>query len=103
MVVFLVGLVALILLRTLRNDYAKYMRDEDDLDTTERGVGEEAGWKQVHGDVFRKPSNILIFTVLIGSGYQIIFMFAVMIALSIISELYSNEVLLHPHSLVAGY
>ena len=73
--IFLVGLVALILLRTLRNDYAKYMRDEDDLDTTERGVGEEAGWKQVHGDVFRKPNHILLFTVFIGAGYQIIFMF----------------------------
>jgi transmembrane 9 superfamily member 3 len=91
MVVFLVGLVALILLRTLRNDYAKYMRDEDDLDTTERGVGEESGWKQIHGDVFRKPSNILFFTVLVGAGYQIIFMFAVMIALSIVSELYSER------------
>ena len=28
MVIFLVGLVTLILIRTLRNDYAKYMRGE---------------------------------------------------------------------------
>jgi transmembrane 9 superfamily protein 3 len=30
MVVFLCGLVALILMRTLKADYARYMRDEDD-------------------------------------------------------------------------
>lgn len=29
MVVFLCGLVALILMRTLRADYARYMRDEE--------------------------------------------------------------------------
>ncbi len=30
MVVFLCGLVALILMRTLKADYAKYMRDEEE-------------------------------------------------------------------------
>ena len=29
MVVFLVGLVAMILMRTLRKDYARYSRDDD--------------------------------------------------------------------------
>ena len=32
MVVFLVGLVALILMRTLKNDYARFTSDDDDLD-----------------------------------------------------------------------
>ena len=31
MVIFLTGLVSMILMRTLRNDYAKYARDDDDL------------------------------------------------------------------------
>ena len=30
MVIFLTGLVSMILMRTLRNDYAKYARDEDE-------------------------------------------------------------------------
>jgi hypothetical protein len=30
---FLTGLVSMILMRTLRNDYAKYAREEDDLET----------------------------------------------------------------------
>lgn len=33
MVIFLTGLVSMILMRTLRNDYAKYAREEDDLET----------------------------------------------------------------------
>lgn len=33
MVIFLTGLVSMILMRTLRNDYAKYAREDDDLET----------------------------------------------------------------------
>lgn len=33
MVIFLTGLVSMILMRTLRNDYAKYARQDDDLET----------------------------------------------------------------------
>ena len=42
----------MILMQTLRNDYAKYACEEDDLERLERDVGEESGWKLVHGDVF---------------------------------------------------
>jgi hypothetical protein len=33
MVIFLTGLVSMILMWTLRNDYAKYARDDDDLES----------------------------------------------------------------------
>ena len=46
MVIFLVGLVAMILMRTLRKDYQRYSKD-DDLDDIERDLGDEYGWKQV--------------------------------------------------------
>jgi len=69
MVVFLVGLVTMILMRTLRKDYARFAR-EDDLDEDER-VGDERGWKQVHGDVFRPPSNLVLFAALLGTGTQL--------------------------------
>ena len=36
MVIFLTGLVSMILMRTLRNDYAKYAREDDDLETLVR-------------------------------------------------------------------
>ena len=46
MVVFLIGLVTMILMRTLRKDYARYSKDED-LDDMEKDLGDEYGWKQV--------------------------------------------------------
>jgi hypothetical protein len=45
MVIFLTGLVSMILMRTLRNDYAKYAREEDDLDALERDVSEVGLYK----------------------------------------------------------
>ena len=73
MVVFLCGLVALILLRVLRNDYAKYMREDDELSLTtiERSMPDDSGWKQVHGDVFRPPAHLELFAVVYGTGCQV--------------------------------
>ncbi len=52
MLIFLIGLVALILFRTLKKDFIKIARDFDD---EEEGLDviDETGWKQIHGDVFR--------------------------------------------------
>ncbi|KAH0749290.1 hypothetical protein KY290_028522 [Solanum tuberosum] len=71
MVVFLVGLVSMILMRTLRNDYAKYAREIDDMETPERDVIEESGWKLVHGDVFRPPQNLALLSAVVGTGAQL--------------------------------
>ncbi|KAM7482163.1 hypothetical protein LguiB_006746 [Lonicera macranthoides] len=68
MVIFLTGLVSMILMRTLRNDYAKYAREDDDLETLERDVSEESGWKLVHGDVFRPPRNLVVLSAVVGTG-----------------------------------
>ena len=46
MVVFLCGLVALILMRTLKNDYARFTSEDEDLEVDR--VIDESGWKQVH-------------------------------------------------------
>lgn len=70
MVLFLVGLVTMIMMRTLRRDYARYSKD-DDLDDLERDLGDEYGWKQVHGDVFRPPAYNLAFSTLVGTGYHV--------------------------------
>lgn len=50
-VLLLTVLIAIILLRTLRKDIAKY----NDPSTLEE-ANEESGWKLVHGDVFRPPT-----------------------------------------------
>nr|GEU77317.1 transmembrane 9 superfamily member 1 [Tanacetum cinerariifolium] len=51
MVIFLTGLVSMILMRTLRNDYAKYAREDDDLETLKRDVSEESAWLVTIGSV----------------------------------------------------
>jgi transmembrane 9 superfamily protein 2/4 len=66
-VIFLSGLVALILLRTLHRDIAKY----NELATSEE-IAEETGWKLVHGDVFRKPAHAKVLVALVGSGVQLL-------------------------------
>ncbi len=71
MVIFLCGLVALILIRTLRNDFARYAKDEDIDVEGIQVIGEDSGWKQVHGDVFRAPDQLILFSALIGTGWQL--------------------------------
>ncbi|CAG0886967.1 unnamed protein product, partial [Cyprideis torosa] len=97
MVIFLVGLVSMILMRTLRKastvDLNRYSRDEKDveLDDMEKDLGDEYGWKQVHGDVFRAPSYPMIFATLIGCGYQIAIVTFCVILLATLGELYTER------------
>lgn len=65
-VLFLSGMVAMILLRTVHKDLAKYNSAQNGDD-----VEEEYGWKLVHGDVFRQPTKCLLLSVFLGSGCQI--------------------------------
>ena len=87
MVIFLVGLVSMILMRTLRKDYQRYSKD-DDMDDMERDLGDEYGWKQVHGDVFRSPAYPMVFSILIGTGYQIAVVTFAVIIFAIMGDLY---------------
>ncbi|KAL2655246.1 hypothetical protein AAZV13_04G055900 [Glycine max] len=64
-VLFLSGMVAMIMLRTLYRDIAKY----NELETQEEAQ-EETGWKLVHGDVFRPPNNSDLLCVYVGTGVQ---------------------------------
>ncbi|KAF6148113.1 hypothetical protein GIB67_024004 [Kingdonia uniflora] len=88
MVIFLTGLVSMILMRTLRNDYAKYAREDDDLETLERDASEESGWKLVHGDVFRPPRNLVLFSAVVGTGAQLAMLVLLVILLAIVGMLY---------------
>mmetsp|Transcript_47439 Transcript_47439/g.151954 ORF Transcript_47439/g.151954 Transcript_47439/m.151954 type:complete len:597 (-) Transcript_47439:85-1875(-) len=88
MVIFLTGLVSMILMRTLRNDYAKYAREEDDLETLERDVSEESGWKLVHGDVFRPAKHLVLLSALVGTGAQIAVQVLAVILIAIVGMLY---------------
>ncbi|XP_046891565.1 transmembrane 9 superfamily member 2 isoform X1 [Hypomesus transpacificus] len=84
-VLFLSGMVAMIMLRTLHKDIARYNQvDQADLVKIPPPTGkasisyedaqEESGWKQVHGDVFRPPRKGMLLSVFLGQGTQIFIM-----------------------------
>lgn len=74
-VLFLSGMIAMIMLRTLHKDIARYNQIESGEDAQE-----EFGWKLVHGDVFRPPRKGMLLSVLLGSGIQVFFMTLVTLA-----------------------
>lgn len=89
MVIFLVGLVWMILLRTLSKDYARYHKDAVDVEADDE-LTDDYGWKQVHGDVFRPPERPLLFCSLIGTGYHLLSVLFITIGLAILSEFYTE-------------
>jgi len=103
MVLFLMGLVALILLRTLKKDYARYglvhdeeedqglIGDEEDKLHSHANT-EDAGWKQVHGDVFRAPAYLPIFSALLGTGWQLVVLTLGVILFAVLGPLLSGAV-----------
>ena len=58
----------------------------------ERELGDEYGWKQIHGDVFRPATHRLLFTALIGTGYHILTVLLTTITFAIVGELYTESV-----------
>lgn len=75
LILLLTAFLAIILMRTLKNDFSKYMEiDEDELSE------EETGWKMIHGDVFRGPPLMNIFAAMIGAGAQLFFTIFLLLA-----------------------
>ncbi|XP_078483419.1 transmembrane 9 superfamily member 2-like [Ciona intestinalis] len=68
-VLFLSGMVAMVTIRSLHKDIARY----NDMESVE-DAQEEFGWKLVHGDVFRPPSKAMLLSVFNGVGTQVISM-----------------------------
>jgi transmembrane 9 superfamily protein 3 len=91
MVLFLGGLVLTVLSRTLRADYARFAREKEELESG--GSAEwtdEAGWKQLANDVFRAPVAPLWLAAAVGTGWQLVALFFFMIAISLVSLLYTT-------------
>jgi len=111
MVIFLCGLVSLILMRALKADYAKYLDSDMEVDGIDRDFGDDSGWKQVHGDVFRIPSHVGLYAACFGTGMQLVALVFSVILLAIFGSLYVDSGALISASLlcyaltsaVAGY
>jgi hypothetical protein len=78
LVVLLTGFLALIVMRVLKSDYARYSRADE-----EEEEQEDYGWKLVHGDVFRFPANKLLFTAFLGLGAQLLAVTALVLLLAL--------------------
>jgi len=85
MVVFLVAVVAMILMGTLKKDFQVAKEDHEDPSFD----ADEANWKKVHGDVFRAPPRLMLFSALIGAGSQLFVLIFACIILTIV--FYSNH------------
>merc|ERR1719183_3240568 len=67
---FLCAVVAIILMKTLKRDFTRYSAgDADELESMDGG--DESGWKQVNGDVFRRPDHLAVFTVVYATGVHL--------------------------------
>ena len=74
-VLFLTGAIAIIMIRTLKKDILAYNTMDDG--GSNNNI-EEAGWKLVHGDVFRPPSyRPMLLSVLVGTGHKLVRQFSV--------------------------
>merc|ERR1719217_1753786 len=66
-VLLLTGIVAMIMMRTLRRDLNRYNSVEE-----KEELAEESGWKLVHADVLRPPSLPLLLCASIVTGSQLL-------------------------------
>ena len=79
LVMLLTAFLAIILMRVIKNDFTRYMRAEDDEEASE----EETGWKLIHGDVFRVPANLSLFTAFVGAGLHLCVMLIILLTLAV--------------------
>jgi len=83
-VLFLTGMLAMIMMRTLHRDLRRYA--EMDAESKEEAQ-EESGWKLVHGDVFRAPPRAGLLAVYLGTGVQVLGMAVVTMAFAVLGFL----------------
>ncbi|GFQ02958.1 transmembrane 9 superfamily member 5 [Phtheirospermum japonicum] len=63
--ILLLGLLTVLYMRHLKNDLRKWSIGDEDEE-------KEVGWKYIHGDVFRCPTNLPFFSAVLGCGTQLI-------------------------------
>jgi len=98
LVVLLTGLLSMILLRTLKNDVARYLQ-VDQIDQEEvaenranrMDEADESGWKRVRFDVFRPPRFPFLFSSIVGVGAQILLIILCLLILAVIGYFYPGN------------
>ena len=70
LVLLLTAFLTIILMRILKNDFARYMAVEMGEEAGE-AEGNESGWKLLRGDVFRFPPYVGLLAACVGNGVQL--------------------------------
>jgi hypothetical protein len=83
LVVVLTSFLAFIITRILKRDYQTY-EDDDEEDK------EETGWKLVHADVFRFPSNVNLIAAILGNGVHLLSLIFCILVLALLGLYYSE-------------
>jgi transmembrane 9 superfamily protein 3 len=58
------------------------------MESLERDLNEETGWKLVHGDVFRPPAHRMLLAAAVGTGIQLVMLGLCVILLTIMGTFY---------------
>lgn len=80
-VILLMGLLAVLYKRHLKYDLRKGSIGDEEEDKA-------IGWKHIHGDVFRCPTNLPLLSAVVGSGIQLLFMVFILSGLAFLGILY---------------
>lgn len=66
----------------------RYAKEDGDLESLERDLNEETGWKLVHGDVFRPPAHRMLLAAAVGTGIQLVMLGLFVILVTIMGTFY---------------
>eukprot|EP01132_Coremiostelium_polycephalum_P007798 gene7798-9598_t len=88
LVILLTGFLAIIMMKTLKNDYSRYSKSDEEEDTDYQ---EDYGWKLIHGEVFRFPPHKNLFSAFYGVGWQFITIVSGILILSLFGIFYPNN------------
>ncbi|KAL8094280.1 hypothetical protein AgCh_035978 [Apium graveolens] len=80
-IVLLMGLLVMMFMRHLKNDLKKFSGGDEEED-------KEVGWKYIHGDVFRPPSQLHLFSAILGSGTQFLIVSVFLFIMAFFGVLY---------------
>ncbi|KAL8496367.1 hypothetical protein ACS0TY_020180 [Phlomoides rotata] len=95
-IILLMGLLTLLFTRHLKNDLRKWSIGDEDEE-------KEVGWKYIHGDVFRSPTKLPLFSAVLGCGTQLLTMISVLFALAFLEILYPYNRGALPSSIFVAY
>lgn len=95
LVMMLTAFLSIVMLRILKRDFSRYMDleagDEGGAGGGVGGLEDDSGWKLVHADVFRMPTNLSLFCAFNGAGAQLFAMLSVVLVSSLLGIVKPNK------------